>query len=144
VIASKNNAKTDPSLPDQYAYWLIPNAQTTPPSDFQLLIQKDRKSRKERIDPAKTTLIMKMQTDDLGEIAIELKVNERKLDVRVNTDNESSKALFQQNFKDFLERMKAQNFNVSTWQVLKRVVDVKKFIMPELDLDGLTRVRTSV
>ncbi|MFA5928775.1 MAG: flagellar hook-length control protein FliK [Candidatus Margulisiibacteriota bacterium] len=144
AVLSKSNINMDPSLPEKYFYWLIPNFITRPPSDLELLIQKDGKSKKDLIDANKTTIIMKLQTEDLGQITIEMKVAQRKIDFRFNTEDDATGKLINANLKDIKERMEVQDFRLNTFQVQKKTVDFKKYLVPLLDLDDMTRVRTQV
>ena len=142
AILSKPNEKPDPAMPDKNAYWLIPNFLTDPPSDLEILIKKDSKSRKERIDPSKTKLVIKLQTDNLGELTTEINVSDRDLDFRFNTENENTKQAIHSNLKHLNKQMEAQNFKVKTVKVFKKKLDVKKLLVPIIDLDNLVRVRT--
>lgn len=142
AMVSQSNVKPDPAMPEQFAYWLLPNFLSTPPSDLEIVIQKDSKSKKNIIDPNKTTIIMKLQTDALGEIAVEMKVDDRNLSVRFNAEYEETQKQIQAHMKEFKERVEAQDFKIKTVHVRKKILDLKKLLVPLIDLDELSRVRT--
>lgn len=141
-ILSKNNAKLDPSIPEQFAYWQMPNFMATPPSSLEILIQKDSKKKGE-INPKDTVLIMKMQTKELGEIAVELKIKENDVNCRFNTEAEESQKTIYSNLKEFKEQLSKQDFKLKSVQVRKKILETKKMLMPVIDLDNLTRVRAN-
>ena len=143
AILSKTNARPDPSIPDKFAYWQIPNSMTNPPSDLEILIQRDSK-KKNKINPNKTTIVMKMQTDNLGELAFEIKTSNRDVAFRINTESDNSKAIINRNIIDLKNRMETQDFKLKGIQVVKNHIDIKKVLIPALDLDNLVKVRTTV
>lgn len=141
AIMSKSPEKEDAAIPEQFAYWQIPNKLANPPNNIDLLVRKEKK-RGGKINPRKTKLVIKTETAALGEIAAELEIDEDNVDVRFNANEEDTKEFILKNSKDLIERLGKHNYNTKTLRVVRRNLDIKKFLMPTLELDDLTRIQT--
>jgi len=141
AILSKSPEKEDAAIPDQYAYWQIPNKLANPPKNIDLLVKKEKK-KKGKINPRKTKLIIKTETTTLGEIAVELEIDGENIDIRFNANKEKTKEFILKNNKDLIERLGKHNYQAKTFRVVRRNLDIKKFLMPTLELDDLTRIQT--
>jgi len=141
AILSRPSEREDSAMSEKFSYWQIPNSLATPPQTFELLVQRDRKDKNRTINPRKTKLILKATTESLGEVAIELEIDSNNLDYKFNTKEEEIRKLIQENMDGFLKKMESLHYKTKSVRVIKRNLDVKKFLIPTLDLNNLTRVQ---
>ena len=142
AIISKAQGNEDRALQEQFAYWQIPNLLADNPHHIELLVAKDKATKYRSINPKKTKLILKTETDSLGEVAIEVDVEEDNLDFRFNTNAEDTRSLIDKGLADLKEKLAKANYNTRSVKVLKKNLDVKSFLIPTLNLTDLTRVQT--
>lgn len=140
-ILSRPSDREDSAMSEKFSYWQIPNSLATPPQTFELLIQRDRKNKNKTINPRKTKLILKASTEALGEVAIEVEVDNNDLDFKFNTKEEEIRKLIQENMDSLLKKMESLQYKTKSVRVIKRNLDVKKYLIPTLDLNNLTRVQ---
>ena len=144
AILSKPNEREDSAVKEQFAYWQIPNAWGTPPKNIDLLIQRDSRDRNRTINSRKTKLILKTETPALGEIAIEVEVEDDNLDFKFNSNDDEVRKLIQAEVEALRKKLETLNYKTKSVRVVKRNVDVKKYLIPTLDMNSLTRVQTEV
>ncbi len=140
-ILSRPSEREDSAMSEKFSYWQIPNSLATPPQTFELLIQRDRKNKNKTINSRKTKVILKAETKSLGELAIEVEVDNNDLDLKFNTKEEEIRKLVQENVEGLLKKMESLNYKTKSVRVIKRNLDVKKYLIPTLDLNNLTRVQ---
>jgi hypothetical protein len=144
AILAKPTEREDSALSEKFSYWQVPNSLATPPETVELLIERDKKNKYQSINHKKTKMIFKTETESLGEIAIEVDVEDKNLDFRFNTKEEEIRKLINTQLEDLKNKLEAHNYKTKTVRVVKRNLDVKKFLIPTLDLNDLTRVQTEV
>lgn len=140
-ILSRPSEREDSAMSEKFSYWQIPNSLATPPQTFELLIQRDRKNKNKTINSRKTKVILKAETQALGELAIEVEVDNNDLEFKFNTKEEEIRKLVQENVEGLLKKMEALHYKTKSVRVIKRNLDVKKYLIPTLDLNNLTRVQ---
>lgn len=144
AVLSKPNEREDSAMKEQFAYWQIPNSLNTPPKNIDLLVQRDPRDRNRTINPRKTKLILKTETPALGEIAIEVDIDNDDLDFKFNSNDDEVRKLIQAEVDNLRQKVEALNYKTKSVRVVKRNLDVKKYLIPTLDMNSLTRVQTEV
>lgn len=144
VILSKDADRNMTSVNDKFAYYQIPNPFGEKMTNAEIAIRKDPSKKKGDFDPQKTRLVIKVDTPDLGEIAIIVDVLDQKVWYIFNTEHEDVNHLIQKTQGDLLKRMESLNLRVSGFQAVKKKIDIRKFILPTINLDSIVRIRTEV
>lgn len=144
AVLSKPAGNVDTALSEQYAYWQIPNSLAENPKTIELLIKRDMNRPKNPINPRKTKIILKTETKELGELGIEMDVEEHNLNIKFNTPEDQIVSFIKAHMEDLQKRMAAQNYKTRSIQVVRKHLDVKQFLIPMLDLDDLRRIQTEV
>ena len=142
AVLSRPSEQTDTAIKDQYAYWQIPNTLAEKPKTIELLIKRDMTRPRAAINPKKTKIILKTETAELGELGVEMNVEDDTLDIKFNTPEDTITFFIKAHMEDLQKRMAAQNYKTKSIQVVRTHMDVKQFIIPMLDLDDLRRVQT--
>ncbi len=142
AILSRPSQREDSAMGDKFAYWQIPNTLATPPETFELLVLRDKKNKNKSINKKKTKLILKATTKGLGELAIEVDVDDDNLDFKFNTKEEEIRKLISSQIESLAHKLEAYKYKTRSVRVVKRNLDVKKFLIPTLDLNNLTRVQS--
>ncbi|MDR1453045.1 MAG: flagellar hook-length control protein FliK [Candidatus Margulisbacteria bacterium] len=144
AILSRPTGREDQAQSEKFAYWQIPNSMGTPPQTVELLLEKDKKEKYRRINPRRTKLVLKTESEALGEISAEVEVENDNLDFKFNTNSEEIRKLINANVDELRKKMETFSYKTKTVRVVKRNLDVKKFLIPTLDFNNLTRVQTEV
>lgn len=144
AVLSKPNEREDSAMKEQFAYWQIPNSLATPPKNIDLLVQRDPRDRNRTINPRKTKLILKTETPALGEIAVEVDIEDDNLDFKFNSNDDEIRKLIQAEVDNLRQKLESLNYKTKSVRVVKRNLDVKKYLIPTLDMNSLTRVQTEV
>lgn len=142
AVLSRSPENPDTAMKDQYAYWQIPNSLAEKPTTIELLIKKDMTRPNSPINPRKTKIVLKTETKELGELGIELDIEDKNLVFKFNTPDEQVVSFIKAHMADLQKRMAAQNYKTKSIQVVRKHLDVKQFLIPMLDLDDLRRVHT--
>ncbi|GBR74099.1 hypothetical protein NO1_1331, partial [Candidatus Termititenax aidoneus] len=129
---------------ERFAYWQIPNSMGNPPQTIELLLEKDKKEKYRKINPRRTKLVLKTESEALGEISAEVEVEDDNLDFKFNTNSEEIRKLINANVDELRKKMETFDYKTKTVRVVKRNLDVKRFLIPTLDFNNLTRVQTEV
>ncbi len=143
-ILSRVGEREDVAMADKFSYWQIPNSMATPPETIELLVQRDKKNKNKTINKRKTKMIIKTTTKELGELAIEIDVADNDLDLKFNTKEDNVRDLINKEITNLKNKLAAYNYKTQSVRIVKRNLDVKKFLIPTLDLNNLTRVQTEV
>jgi hypothetical protein len=144
AILSRPDGREDRAQSERFAYWQIPNSMGTPPQTVELLLEKDKKEKYRRINPRRTKLVLKTESEALGEISAEVEVEDDNLDFKFNTNSEEIRKLINANVDELRKKMETFSYKTKTVRVVKRNLDVKNFLIPTLDFNNLTRVQTEV
>lgn len=142
AVLSKNSSRQDTAMPDKYNIWQVPNTLTQLPTTMEILIKKDESKQNSQINESKTRIIIKLETDDLGEISIIIDVEERNIWYIFNTENDKTREFMAANTPILRDRMNQLDWNVKGVQAIKRKLDTKKYLVPTINLDSLKRIST--
>lgn len=142
AVLSKPPENPDTALADQFAYWQIPNSLADNPKTIELLIKRDMTRPKNPINPRKTKIVIKTDTKELGELGIEMDIEENNLNIKFSTPEKEVVSFIKAHMEDLQKRMAAQNYKTRSIQVIRKHLDVKQFLIPMLELDDLRRIHT--
>lgn len=142
AILSKES-KTTKSGQDLFAYWQVPNPFSTAPKTIELLIKKDPQ-KKGGLNPGKTRIVLKFNTDDLGDMAVTVDIENQKVWYLFHTDRVEVKGLILKLTPELKDRMEALNYTLAGVQAIEKKLDIKQLLLPTLNLDNLSRVSTEI
>ncbi|MFC1770253.1 flagellar hook-length control protein FliK [Candidatus Margulisiibacteriota bacterium] len=130
---------------NNYFYFQFPNPDAQPPGDIDLLIKKSNGKKAGAIDPENTTLILRLETTDLGEIytKIDVKPN-KKISFTFQTDRTEVKQEILSSASNLKETMEEIGYTMVGFHTARIKLDVKKEIFPSFDLDSFPRIKTEV
>ena len=80
----------------------------------------------------------------MGEIAVEVEVEDDNLDFKFNSNNDEVRKLIQAEVDALRQKLETLNYKTKSIRVVKRNLDIKKYLIPTLDMNSLTRVQTEV
>ncbi len=140
-IISQGNTRTDSALSEKYAYWQIPNFFLNPQKSIEIMMRKEKIGKNEYFDPERTRLIIKLESEKLGEITIIIDVKEKEIHYEFNTENEDARQFIAANSVILRETMDKLDWKVKGFNTVLRKVELQKYILPKIDLDQLRRVR---
>jgi hypothetical protein len=131
---------------DEFAYWQIPNPMSKKESPIEILIKKDsqRRGQKQRFDSQKTKIVVKCETEDIGELAIVVEITGQKVVYMFYTQDEQTKKMILSETNDLKSRMAALNYDLVGIQTLPKKVDIKKLLLPTINLDRLSRIDAKI
>ena len=81
---------------------------------------------------------------DLGELTIEIVVKDKRVWYIFNSQREKTKKIIELNTKNLKDQMEAIDYVMIGLKAVMKKVDVNKYILPKLDLDGYKRINTEV
>jgi hypothetical protein len=139
-ILSKMSKYNDPALPDRYYYWMIPNPFSEKKRDIEILVKRDTNKDGAPINPNRTQIILKTETDTMGDVAVIVEISGKDVWYLFNTDNDDARKYIAANSAMLREQMKVLDFNVQGFQTQIKKVNINKILSPTLDLDRLRRV----
>tara|TARA_A100001388_G_C28600452_1_gene417855 strand:- start:62 stop:769 length:708 start_codon:yes stop_codon:yes gene_type:complete len=142
MVLSKDNDYST-AISDRFHYWQIPNPFVQNPSPLDILIQKEG-GKNVPIDPDKTNLKLKFHTESLGEIMVDLRVEDRQVWSSFKTERLETKSLVSENMIDLNSRFAALNYQLRALQSVQKKVDIKQFIIPKAKLTDISRVSSEV
>ena len=143
-IISKSSVTSNIGF-DEFSYWQIPNPMGTRKHPIEILIKKDPQSDKKRkFNPEKTKIVVKCDTEDLGELAIVVEISGQKVWYMFYTENSQTKALIAQNTKELKNKLAAQNYELQGVRTLPKKLNVKKLLLPTINLDKLSKINAEI
>lgn len=128
---------------DKFFYFQIPNPFSEKQSQMEVLIRKDPQNT-QAVNPAKTRIVTKFETEELGELAVTIDIEDKKLWYLFHTDNPDTKAMIVSLSGQLKEAMEGLNYQVKGIQAVEKKLDIKKLLVPTLNLDKLSRVNAEV
>jgi flagellar hook-length control protein FliK len=87
-------------------------------------------------------VILKLETGELGELGIEMDINEENVGFQFNTLNDETKTLIMAQMEELRRKLELRNYKTKVIKVVKKSLNTKDYLMPSLDLDNLMRVQT--
>lgn len=139
-ILSKMSKYNDPSLPDKYYYWMIPNPFAEQKRDIEILVKRDTSKDGSPVNPHKTQIILKTETESMGEVAVIVEISDKDIWYLFNTDNDDARQYIAANSAMLRDQMKVLDFNVQGFQTQIKKININKILSPTLDLDKLRRI----
>ncbi|MEI7942959.1 MAG: hypothetical protein WCH76_07350, partial [Candidatus Riflemargulisbacteria bacterium] len=139
-ILSKMSKYNDPSLPDKYFYWMIPNPFTDKKNDIEILVKRDTTKDGSPVNPQRTQIILKTETESMGAVAVIVEISDKDIWYLFNTDNDDARQYIAANSAMLRDQMKVLDYNVQGFQTQIKKVNINKILSPTLDLDRLRRI----
>ncbi len=143
-ILSKLSKNYDPKLPDKYFYWMIPNPFSERSKNIEILVKRDPTKKKAPVNPDKTQIILKVETESMGDIAVIVEITGKDVWYLFNTPNEDARRYIAANSAMLRSQMSNLEFQVKGFQSQVKKIEINKILSPTLDLDHMKRVRTEV
>ena len=143
-ILSKLSKNYDPKLPDKYFYWMIPNPFSERAKNIEILVKRDPTKKKAPVNPDKTQIILKVETESMGDIAVIVEITGKDVWYLFNTPNEDARRYIAANSAMLRSQMANLEFKVKGFQSQVKKIEINKILSPTLDLDHMKRVRTEV
>lgn len=139
-IFSQPKVNTDTSQPNIY-YAQMPNLSGQTPAQAEILIKREDRGKK-KINPRKTVLILGLDALVLGKLAIEIGVDEKKLDFKFTTALEEANSMIRGNFTDLRERLEKKGYESQRLRVVTEPpkTDFRQYLLPVINLEDLRRV----
>ncbi len=129
---------------DRFGYWQIPNPMGIKQPPIELLIRKDPLKKKTAYNENKTRIIVKLDTPDLGELAVSLDILDKKVWMQVNAERASTRQLAVRWINDLKFQLAAKDYELIALQTSEQKLDIKQLLAPRLNLDMLSRISTEV
>jgi len=143
AILSMDNEKAQMSLDEKFGYWQIPNPFGTK-KDIDILIRKDPRPKKSKFDAQKTRIVLKFDTEDLGEVTVIMDILDKKIWYTFHVERHDTEKNIQEMQKELLERMEAQDYKTMGIHRVRRKADIKKMLLPTFDLNSISRVSAEI
>jgi len=140
LILSKNPAN-QLIAEEFFHYFMIPNPMATAQKDLELMISKDPKNKK-KINPDKTTIVIKCETSDLGDLTIIIEINDKKMAYKIYTSNELTQKFVIDETPELKQSMEELSYDVTSIQALKKVINIEKLLLPTFNLNSIKRIST--
>jgi hypothetical protein len=129
---------------DRFGYWQFPNPWMANQSPIELLVRKDPLKKQSEYNTQKTRMIIKLETPDLGEVAVTLDVLDQKIWMMVHSDKPETRQTVVKWIAEFKSQLQAQNYELVSIQTSEKKVDIRQLLLPQLNLDNLSRISTEV
>ncbi len=129
---------------EHFAYWLVPNPMATTPSNIELLVRKDPRTKKINPDSEKQKIVLKLETEELGELGVSVEITKNKIWYIFHTIHGDVRVYIGELTPWLRDRMAALNYTLVGVQTTAKRVDTKKMLMPTLNLHHMSRVQTEV
>lgn len=144
-VLSKDSQTHSLGMNERFAFWQLPNPMAAGPKNIDVLIRKRPGGRKKnRFDPNKTRMVMKVETESLGELGISIDVLDKKLWYIFESDRFETQQLVKKMERELLERMTAIDYQTAGIKSVKKKVDIKKLLLPVHRLNSLSRIDTEI
>lgn len=124
---------------DNFLYFQIPNPMAQQQS-IELLIKKSGKNK--GVNPDKTKVVVRCVTPDLGEVSVVLVVEDRNLEMLVYADRAETRENALRWVGDLKSRFEALDYHLKRIQTLAKKLDIKRMLLPLINLNTLSRIST--
>ena len=124
-----------------FHYWMVPNPLVNNKKDMELLISKDEKNKK-RINPDKVKIVIKCDTNELGQLTIMIEIDEKKVFYKFYSNKQLTKEFVLNETQTLKKSMESLNYELAGVQAYAKKMDIKKLLVPVFDLDNMTRIST--
>jgi hypothetical protein len=128
-----------------YSYYQIPNALVKPATTVDLIIKRSDKEGGKKIDPADTQIIMSLDTQNMGRVAIKMTIKGKNVDFLFNTQNDEVKSFIAGNAKELAGAVSKKDFSAPKIQVNVNpsMCAIKPFLIPFLGIEDLMKIDVS-
>ena len=141
LVLSKNPQNTQ--IADNFFhYWMIPNPFVHGARVIDLLISKDPSNLK-NINPDKTKLVLKCETESLGTMTIVVDISDQKMTNKVYCDKELTQKYVADYTPELRKSMAAISYDLLSVKTYKRF-HLEKLLFPKFDLNSIQRINTEV
>lgn len=125
---------------DNYLYFQIPNMLSHQQQPIELLLKKAAKSK--HVNPEKTKLVLKCVTPDMGEVSVVLDVEEKDLWMTVYSDQSDTRENVLRWVGDLKDKFAALDYRLKRIQTVAKKLDIKRMLLPLINLNTLSRIST--
>ena len=141
AFLSKQTSKSEVN----YLYYQIPNALTKPTTPVELIVKRSDSSGGKKIDPLDTQIILSLDTENLGKIAVKMTVKNKNVEFLFNTKNEEVKSLVANNTKELSASLAEKDYSATKVQVNVNpsMSSIKPFLIPFLGIEDLMKIDVS-
>ena len=126
-----------------FHYWMIPNPMAKGLKDIEVMVSKDPKNKK-KVNPDKTTIVIKCETSDLGDLTIIIEINNKQMAYKIYTSNELTQKFVLDEVPELKKSMEELNYEVTQVQALKKIINIEKLLLPTFNLNDMKRISTEV
>ncbi len=125
---------------DSYLYFQVPNMFASQHQPIELLVKKNFKNKS--VNPEKTTIVLKCVTPDMGEVSVVLDVAEKDLSMMVYADRSDTRESVLRWVGDLKTRFESLDYRLKRVQTLAKKLDIKRMLLPLINLNTLSRIST--
>lgn len=140
AILSTMSKHNDNSLPDKFFYWMIPNPFSEKEKNIEILIKRDTNKKGAPVNPDRTQIILKIETEELGEISVIVEISGKDIWYLFNTEEDGSRKYIAANAAMLREQMSVLDYKVQGFNTQIKKIEINKILSPTIDLDKMKRV----
>jgi hypothetical protein len=128
-----------------YLYHQIPNAMTTPPKDFEIMVKRDGEGKQSVVDPRNTQVVMSMGTENMGKMVVSMIVKDNKVYVifvfSEKENGDQGRSLIAKDFAELQKNLADKNFMITGYQVKvdPMMCSIRPYLIPMLKLEELLK-----
>ncbi|MDD5457719.1 MAG: hypothetical protein PHV30_11910 [Candidatus Margulisbacteria bacterium] len=141
-ILSKLSKYYDPKLPDRYFYWIIPSPFAEMAKNIEILIKRDMSKKEAPVNPERTQVIIKMETEQFGDVAVIVEISGKDLWYLFHTESEDGRKYIAANSAMLRDQMATFDYTVKGISSQVKKIQINKILNPTIDLEDLRRIRT--
>lgn len=141
-ILSQSSLRAPMGQEDNYLYFQIPNPWAVN-KNIEILIKRDS-HKDQAIDPKKTRLVIKLETEDLGEIIVMLDRLDKKVWAKFYVKRDRTRGLLVQLNPDFKNRLESIALELVRFQSVVESIDIDQLVIPRVRLDSVVRIMHEV
>lgn len=142
ILSKENNQRNIGQ--DEFSYWQIPNPFSDKKSATEILIKRDsdRHNEKRKFDPEKTKIVVKCETEDIGELSIIVEISGKKVWYIFYTENPETKQNILLKSAELKEQLAGMNYELVGLKTQPQKLNIKRMLLPTINLDKLSRINT--
>lgn len=144
AILSKDDRNIDVHN-ERFFFWQLPNtlAQSNE-KNINMLIKKRFNGKETIIDEKNTRVVLQFETPQIGELSVIVDVKDKDLKYTFQATSLEAQSKLLDLSEDLEERMESLGYKVSDLKAIPKRLEVKKYLLPTINLDSITRVVTEV
>ena len=119
-----------------YLYYQIPNAMTSPPRDFEIIVKRNGEGKSSTVDPRNTQVVMSMETENMGKMVVSMIVKNNKVYVifvfSEKDYGKGGRALIAKEFGGLQQKLAERNFMITGYQVKvdPTMCNIRPYLIP--------------